>query len=1467
MEFELTEEKLAILKKLFIRPYNGFTSEEISFIQETGKGITFKEIMSYFEYLQEHDDLLKEIEQIEGADKILLNVVSCLYTCEQLVNDFSQLGYYSEIPIIINFRAEKGLEPDYVLDYERLITECISKYNIYETTKLYAMAYDTLSEKLKREVYDFVLERKSEIYVSDDRVDGIIDLLKFGNKNKLDVSELWEIVTTPVLIKLCATEEEDIIQSLYDKTDDNRKKLIDSFYKIKNSENITKELFDQLVYSLEDSSSRVSLAQFAVKKGYVPPVNGMDVALFQDRDTITILSNVNLAYYLLTKNTYSSTYTDDQLYEDLKSPELKMAFKTLRQYELPKNKFWHSPDLFYQFEDLLSIENVTKYFDDDGMKIEFMYEVVQRYFDKVDYSYDNSFISFAIGKCLDKIPESEKQYYEAIHILIKLYDENYTSDFSLSAKDLFKTKEIFYSSIKDPNKLKDILKNSYNNFELVLSLMKVNVIDDNVAKMILSDRELLSLDVIKELLDKEFIDVSLFKDIYNNSSFFDNDTVKKDDLIKYLVDNAHVDALLKLSDKYITSQQKALIQATLPMFKNGLFTVGDNIPFISKVIIDPEELSQYIVEDKPTKKLVDKFFEIGFLKCVEGQEHLLSEKQKIIYEIYKSIDSDELKEVYCDFIKSSCTSIYSGSIPEETIKKIPELLTQIKLSNSSEVAGRYINIAKLILQNTNENSIDPLIQFRKIEKIFLTRELSHMDKIFRSFQLLYPHQKLIDTIIKNKSYVSPTLYKYATSPEETVLGQEAKRLYGDSSYAVEMVMYSDLLKTTIASNDKTFIDYIEGIEKGNNLFAELMSGTKKISDLQAEDKYVLSSYVYHLEKIYNKSHSGNRIKMTNDLDRNLSLLMALYKDVNISLIPDQIIKNNYYSYLGISTMQELKEIMAQAKEAANKKCYEYAKRPLKLEKGDLLKGIGDITYFDTIIQNGSVSKEFLGGDVDSDLTPFDTDLSIILETKSDNTSSRLGLDANSYGPIFFVIKDAVGKYNCTRDNSKGEFSLEETSEAFRKIEIFRTMSDTHYGIRTGFPTSQVDYIICQDKLLIDKIGLVLAKNGYYIPVVDKDGKLIFSPEQYERFREKMGGLSYYRVDSFEVASTSRNDYTLSLTTAIKDNIEETKRLKAELEEKLRTGFAASGLLMKTQIDGDMRPGSVELIDTGSTSRGTNQIGDGDFDFTIRLDRIINQDQVTKEEVVKKVCEALGITTQGGDLRKEKIQLSEQEVELDISYAPKSDRITYTTDMSLSDRLETIKKQDPEQYLVVLSNIVLAKTLLKKGECYKPHHARENPQGGLGGVGTENWILQNGGSLEEAATEFLIVSGVMKVEETETGKQIVIDETARKDYDAFKTSYSVWDFGQNQLTETRSRDFPHDNFIWNNMNKNGYVKMVKVMQTYILELHPEFKFIPKEESKEDQEKMDKIVTDVKSLLQGLKPITYTDSDVLSTEKGK
>lgn len=153
------------------------------------------------------------------------------------------------------------------------------------------------------------------------------------------------------------------------------------------------------------------------------------------------------------------------------------------------------------------------------------------------------------------------------------------------------------------------------------------------------------------------------------------------------------------------------------------------------------------------------------------------------------------------------------------------------------------------------------------------------------------------------------------------------------------------------------------------------------------------------------------------------------------------------------------------------------------------------------------------------------------------------------------------------------------------------------------------------------------------------------------------------------------------------------------------------------------------------------------------------------------------------------------VDIDITFTEKTDQISYSTDMALQDRLTTIKKCNPEKYKYVIANILLAKEVLKDAKVYKPNRG-ENPQGGLGGVGIENWILQNGGSFVDAANSFL------RAAENRT-------------FSEFESIYQIWDFGENHLAERRGQ-YPHDNFVANNMSKEGYDKMVSVLSKYIKE---------------------------------------------------
>ena len=46
------------------------------------------------------------------------------------------------------------------------------------------------------------------------------------------------------------------------------------------------------------------------------------------------------------------------------------------------------------------------------------------------------------------------------------------------------------------------------------------------------------------------------------------------------------------------------------------------------------------------------------------------------------------------------------------------------------------------------------------------------------------------------------------------------------------------------------------------------------------------------------------------------------------------------------------------------------------------------------------------------------------------------------------------------------------------------------------------------------------------------------------------------------------------------------------------------------------------------------------------------------------------------------------------------KLEYTSDMSVKDRLNSIKKDNPEQYKYVIANIVMAKNILKQMGVYK-----------------------------------------------------------------------------------------------------------------------------------------------------------------------
>ena len=758
----------------------------------------------------------------------------------------------------------------------------------------------------------------------------------------------------------------------------------------------------------------------------------------------------------------------------------------------------------------------------------------------------------------------------------------------------------------------------------------------------------------------------------------------------------------------------------------------------------------------------DYYWTIPLFENIDNDKANYS-RLKIIAE-YQKIPDYDLRDTFKEYC---CEN--ASDLEDDKIRTIVTALEKLSYSNSSEMYKLKKSIASQVIKLP-----EPLEKLDKMENIFIKNNLPTIGKIYSCFEILHPD---LSDFNFDSDRISPILKHKST------MGRQ-------------FTIFSNLIRTTLASNNRSVNDYLDNIEAGSNLYKEIVSGKKNYDSLSEEDKKTMNLFSKHLETLYNNSMKGKKEPFTSDkngIEKMDELVTKLSpngsSDYNIA---DRVVRM-FCGHAGISTMKEAKDFIESKFQQAQFRNIQASKHDMTLDKGDFIKGIGDITYLSSILENGCRAKEFLGADSGSDLTPLDTDISIILDDEGTIKEKINRTVASGYGPIYLAIKPD-NDFIITRDDD-GEKNI---TNDMTKIEVFKTgvVGKDHYGIEVGFPTTKITSLMLEN---YDKrVGLIIAmSNGGYVPVRNMEGRTVFTYDDYKALRNKMSGLSHYKENDYNFS----DNLVISEVEELKEEIEANNELTAKKREKINRVIEEAmqevGLELKTKIDGDLSSGVVELIDTGSTGRGTNKPGDGDFDFMMRLDRNI----MSKTEELDKVKQALlrkinkddtNEVTGLGDFRLKGVKLDEEDsVDIDISFVTKTDEVSYSTDMALEDRLETIKKIDKEKYNYVVANILLAKQVLKEANVYKK--ASSDPsQGGLGGVGIENWILQNGGSFVDAMDSFL-------------------DAARDKDFNQFKDSYQIWDFGENHMA-ARKGIFPHDNFV-DNMSDVGYRKMKETLIQY------------------------------------------------------
>ena len=695
-------------------------------------------------------------------------------------------------------------------------------------------------------------------------------------------------------------------------------------------------------------------------------------------------------------------------------------------------------------------------------------------------------------------------------------------------------------------------------------------------------------------------------------------------------------------------------------------------------------------------------------------------------------------EVVCELIK-----IVDNDISQKIdFDKLEEILSM----KDAEDIQRYL-LDDVILKNMGKDNIDTEGINSAIEKtheIFLTSTLPVNFKLFEFFKYHRNHNERNDNF-------------YNGIEDETR----------------DMIISRDLFRTLLESDNIQMRNFLELLHNGNIVLSQENLDSETSRAILLEYRDVLFSFAQatedvHLHRTQDYVEDIIRIREHFNLDKDedigATLLKRYFKDTGLE-----------YGEEEINIVESLLEIM----NTKRREAHESNKEPFQLSKGDLIKGTS-FEFVGDMLRNGIRSKEFLmKGKLNSDVTPLDTDFSEISEENLQQKSLEQVLDStytsNEYGLTYLVIK--------REDYENDEVSYTKGNEGHK----------TRY-FRTAIGSTNISAIITAE--WNDEYKYMLASNGFYIPVIDKSsGEVLFSIEDYEQIRQSMQGLSHFGI----------SEYTLDETVYDEEIREQAKELRKQAEGQVTTEEKREAVIdfirknigreLTTEMLGDISTRYLELIDTGSTGRGTNIPGDGDFDFMLKC---ANKEE--QQEMIAKIKTFLHGNDKGGTglyaIRYTDVEIPrlDEPVEVDITAEKKRLEVDYSSDLAIRDRLSCIRERYGEEGVkAVIDNIIVAKKILKENGIYKKTGSTGATElGGFGGIGVENWILQNGGSLTKAMQTFL---------------EHAVDKDGNDiSFSEFKQRYPIYDFGQNHRFGTDR----HDHFV-EGLSEAGFVKMKELFR--------------------------------------------------------
>ena len=1019
--------------------------ENIKNIVYNRKFITIKEIkenielIKYIDYLQlENKKIYKEIYNKIGENEFL--------KLDEDIFKYSEELKRKEIKTILSsdFSTAKEIE-DKLYNFISLEIRP-NQYN-EEMKKRYPDYFFDIKEDDENK---YVKEQFNDGRLSIDEIIGNWDILKsknldyvliksnynmYINKHKLDTKALNKIMNTE-LIKIFIKNniKFDINEIINDdhKFNNNINSYINQLIKKDDIDSLNEEIFKVSEYinnlNMSDTTKKESLKEFIKNILYIYKNNEEIEKNIIER----LKSSIDDEFWISDKAPYD---LKEKFYK--REISVKYIKSNLAEYnQYLKNKdlgYFTNCPIIYNIQDKLGKENGFAYWIENGTYIERAYKQNVKSLKYIDDMAKEDFLREidkyilngikAGAKYDDKMSEKFKEKYRELFLVDNAPEE---------LKKVFYNREIDFEYISLHPEYNEYLKNK--DLENLVKYMPIQIEDEEISLAQIIKEKIGNEEGFKFLLKNGKYIERAFKNNADTNNLVNYKNMTKEDFLKE-IDEYIMDGIKK-GAKYDDKMPEQFKEKHKEIFLESSVSKEIQERFYNKKLTLEDIKNNKEIQDALESKKI--FF--GFPKEILWVNELFRsnddlqqtnlQRLKIIKE-FEKIEDNELRNVFGEFCKTSMETEMNESILEN-IDSISEVLKRLSLTNSTEMFKFRTELANQILK-TN----DPIKNFEKMENIFIGNETPTFVKLYQCNDIVN-HNLSERFSFDRKGIMSPVLIR-------------------SNDIFKRLIIFSDLAKIELYSNNKSVKEFLNKVEIENKLYTDIKNGNIKYDDLNEENKKLLKSFSRILCVTYNNSIS---IKDANNEEYNLTentlkdieelstLVCENNKDVNLG---DEIIRKTF-ALNNIKTIDEARKAMKEriAKVDQRNRKVGNENTNITLNKGDYVKGIGSIEFLGKILQGGSVSREFLGENSGSDSTPLDTDLSKITTDIGTNLEKINKTVSKGYGPIYFILKND-DKFVTTiedkddlwkrQDSSNEEYQKEYLSKITRdmsKNEIFCT---------------------------------------------------------------------------------------------------------------------------------------------------------------------------------------------------------------------------------------------------------------------------------------------------------------------------------------------------------------------------------------------------------------------------------------------